>query len=191
MEVRTILHLSCVSSPCWVPCWRPGRRVSAWEGWWACRRASSTGSGSTRFSAFPLSSSPEIASPKHIKMPDQSMHLALSYWQILVLPQIPEALICNCKLIQASLEYTGIQVASVLCKSYLFPGCFSIKWDRCYPHPVLFGESLHFLVEEEVDGQSVTCTIGKDGAENLAVLVVHFLRHVHQHRVVDFLDVDP
>lgn len=59
------------------------------------------------------------------------------------------------------------------------------------PHPVLFRESLHFLVEEEVDGQSVASAVGEDGAQDLAVLVGHFLRHVQQHRVVDFLNVDP
>lgn len=33
--------------------------------------------------------------------------------------------------------------------------------------------------------------VGEDGAENLTVLVAHLLRHVHQHCLVDFLDVDP
>lgn len=59
------------------------------------------------------------------------------------------------------------------------------------PYPVLFRESLHFFVEEEVDGQSVAGSVGEDSAENLTVLVVHLLRHMQQHRVVDFLDVDP
>lgn len=59
------------------------------------------------------------------------------------------------------------------------------------PYPVFFGESLHFLVEEEVDGQGVAGAVGEDGTENLTVLVVHLLRHMQQNRLVDFLDVDP
>lgn len=62
-------------------------------------------------------------------------------------------------------------------------------WEQAYP--VFFGKSFHFLVEEKVDSQSVTGAVGEDGAENLTVLVVHLLGHVHQHRLVDFLDVDP
>lgn len=68
--------------------------------------------------------------------------------------------------------------------------CSDVRvWEQAYP--VFFGKSLHFLVEEEVHSQSVTGAVGEDGAENLAVLVVHLLRHVHQHCLVDFLDVDP
>ena len=58
-------------------------------------------------------------------------------------------------------------------------------------YPVLFRESLHFLVEEEVDGQSVAGTVSEDSAEDFAVLVVHLLRHVQQYGVVDLLNVDP
>lgn len=46
------------------------------------------------------------------------------------------------------------------------------------PYPVLFGKSLHFLVQEEVDSQSVAGAVGEDSTENLTVLVVHFLRHM-------------
>ncbi len=59
------------------------------------------------------------------------------------------------------------------------------------PYPVLFRKSLHFLVKQEVDGQRVAGSVGEDGAKHLAVLVAHLLRHMQQHRVVDFLDVDP
>lgn len=60
-----------------------------------------------------------------------------------------------------------------------------------YTYPVFFGESLHFLVEEEVDSQSVAGAIGEDGAQNFTVLVAHLLRHMQQHCVVDFFNVDP
>lgn len=59
------------------------------------------------------------------------------------------------------------------------------------PYPVLFGESFHFLVEEEVDSQSVAGAVGEDGAQHLTVLVAHLLCHMEQHGVVDFLNVDP
>lgn len=58
-------------------------------------------------------------------------------------------------------------------------------------YPILFRKSLHFLVEEEVDSQCVAGAVGEDGAENLTVLVVHLLRHMQQHCVVDFLNVNP
>ena len=72
-------HLFGVSS-CSAPCWRPGRQASAWGGWSACRRASSTGSGSIRSSASPLSSSPGTASPKGTNA-KPFITVAVAVWQ--------------------------------------------------------------------------------------------------------------
>lgn len=47
--------------------------------------------------------------------------IAISPELLTNLSQTPEALSCNCNTIQTSLEYAGIQVAYVLCKSEDYP----------------------------------------------------------------------
>ncbi len=58
-------------------------------------------------------------------------------------------------------------------------------------YPVLFWDSLHLVVEEEVHSQRVASFVSEHRAQNLTVFVAHFLCHVEQNRVVDLLNVDP
>lgn len=171
IDFLTTPHLFCASSSHWA-CWQPGRPGSVWAGWWVCPRASSTGSGSIRFSACRLSSSspgsafPAQTRPEPKLYNDPRLLRNLFLWQ--------QTFIClstsGCRKPQSRYNYVPPPTP---------------------PHPVFFGKSLHFLVEQKVNSQGVAGTVGQHGAQNLTVLVAHFLRHVQQHRVVNFLDVYP
>lgn len=56
--------------------------------------------------------------------------------------------------------------------------------------PILFGESLNFLVEKMVNSQSMAGTVGEDSTQHFTVLVPHLLRHMKQDGLVDFFDVN-
>lgn len=57
-------------------------------------------------------------------------------------------------------------------------------------YPVLFWESLHFVIEEEVHSQRVASFVSEHRTQHLTVFVAHFLCHVEQNRMVDLLNVD-
>lgn len=71
----------------------------------------------------------------------------------------------------------------------------NVQCDHCatehQTHSVFFGQSFHFLVKEEVDGESVAGFVSEHSTKDFTVLVAHSLSHMKKYRVVDLLNMDP